>query len=197
MQKQIIIGNLTKLIGKANAPSDFAIATTMVRHADLDNSSKIKLHTFIAQKKIQKGHWQKPFYLSELFKLKINVSKNHDNRPISPSRFCRSTRILPRLQSLAWQATGTNLATDGGTFSFTQSGQRANLRQPRGSTLSLEWLQSKDILTLTIGSRLGGTPSYLINSAQECKHIVSLVNRQKNVGQKWWISTRAKSITAN
>jgi hypothetical protein len=56
MNKQIIIGNLTKLIGKANAPSDFAIATTMVRFADLDNSSKIKLHTFLAQKKIQKGH---------------------------------------------------------------------------------------------------------------------------------------------
>jgi hypothetical protein len=56
MNKQTIICNLTRLIGKANAPSDFAIATTMVRFSDLDNSNKIKLHTFLAQKKIQKGH---------------------------------------------------------------------------------------------------------------------------------------------
>ena len=51
MNQYQIFDNLTDLIRKAVQPSDFQIATTMVRFSDLPIQTKLVLHKLIAKKK--------------------------------------------------------------------------------------------------------------------------------------------------
>ena len=51
MSQQQIFDNLSNLIRKAQQPSDFQIASTMVRFADLPFATKLILHKLIANKK--------------------------------------------------------------------------------------------------------------------------------------------------
>jgi len=60
MNQNQIFDNLTDLIRKAVQPSDFQIASTMVRFSDLPMQTKLVLHKLIAKKK---SSWQFAFYL--------------------------------------------------------------------------------------------------------------------------------------
>ena len=52
MNKNQIIADLTAFINKARQPSDFQIASTVVRFSDLTMSDKLSLHQLIAKKKV-------------------------------------------------------------------------------------------------------------------------------------------------